>query len=388
MSESDPDKPKSGSEPEAATDTNTDREVKPEIAVPANAEAGDQPSESASIEQAPGRAETGSAERAKPAGKPGRLLAFFALVVAAGALAGSGYLYFLLVYQEPLAPIVTRFSDVESRSQQLAADLTRLQREQAAAFTEFAAGQRQEMTASSDQLLEAMNALTSQAPPSTRDWKVAEVAYLLRIANHRLLMERDTEGALSLLSAADVILQELDDFVFYQVRANLADEILALKNVTGNDVQGLYLRLEAVKGEIRSLPPAQPRFESEAVESTEALGAWDSLLAQLSTYLRFRKFDGSVKPLLAPDEAVYLELNFRLMLERAQLAALRREQIVYEQSIATASEWVAQYLDPALPQVKQTSAELESLLAVDLNRSLPDVSGSLAALKAIGIVDL
>ena len=389
MSETDSARPPAG-QAGASTGAGNNLEPKPEEEVEDSAEVTGQSETSAQPDRESVHSGVGStvaeSARIRPA-RGGRLLAFFALIVSLGAGGAAAYLYYLMVFNEPLAPIESRFADVESRAQQQTDDLNRLRVEQADALAEFTRAQRAEAAASSDRLLEAMNAITSQAPPSPREWKVAEVAYLLRIANHRLLMERDTQGALGLLSAADVILTELDDFIFYQVRANLADEILALKNVESNDVQGLYLRLEAVKGEISALPLKLPRYQQEQATEETGESTWDALISQLSSYLRFRRFDGTVKPLLAPEEAVYLELNLRLMLERAQLAALRREQVVYEQSINTASQWVVEYLDQDLTDVSRVVSELDALEQVDLKQTLPDISGSLAALKAVGIVD-
>jgi uroporphyrin-3 C-methyltransferase len=200
-------------------------------------------------------------------------------------------------------------------------------------------------------------------------------------------MERDVSGALTLLKAADAILKELDDFALYQVRAQLADEILALENVESNDVQGLFLRLEAIKTEISAQNVKLPRFEKDdlpAVADAQP-GFFAALWEQIGGYMRFRRFDGeSVRPLLAPEEEAYLELNLRLMLERAQLAALRREQAIYEQSLQTAADWISSYLDLESPGVARSLEDLEALSNVILDQPLPDVSGSLSALKALG----
>jgi uroporphyrin-3 C-methyltransferase len=188
-----------------------------------------------------------------------------------------------------------------------------------------------------------------------------------------------------LLGAADEILLELDDFGLYQVRASLADEILALGSVRGNDVQGIYLRLEAVKGRIASLPLDLPEYLSRTAdaETDETSGFWAVLRAEFSSYLQLRRFDGTTKPLLAPEEAVYLELNLRLMLERAQLATLRRQQLVYEQSIATARDWLGEYLDSENVAVSQVVREFNSLLEIQLDQQLPDISASLSALLQV-----
>lgn len=338
-----------------------------------------------------------AAKRAKaaaaPAGTPppkakGRFMGFLGLLFGLAGLGAAGFLYYKLIYLAPDAALDARFSALEADLAGSRQALDALAERQSQALREFAAEQRRARDASAEEVLEAVNRVSAQAPPSRREWKVAELAYLLRIANHRVLMERDVSGALTLLKAADAILQELDDFALYQVRAQLADEILALENVQSNDVQGLFLRLEAIKTEITAQSVRLPRFKKD-FEKDEAAdaepGFFTALWEQIGGYMRFRRYDGeSVRPLLAPEEEAYLELNLRLMLERAQLAALRREQVIYEQSLQTAADWISSYLSLEEPGVVRSLEEIEALSNVTLDRQLPDVSGSLSALKALG----
>ncbi len=317
----------------------------------------------------------------------GRLMGFLGLLMGLAGLAGAGYLYYLLVFQNPQAAVDARFASVEQLVQERGRELREIRDQQQSALNTFAEEQRRERDASAEGLLDAVNQLATQAPPSRREWKIAEVAYLLRIANHRLLMERDADGAMQLLIAADDIVQELDDFVLYQVRAQLADEILALRNVESNDVQGMFLRLEAVKSELsaQALQLKLPRLaDAEPPASEESPGFIAALSEEFGSYLRFRRFDdASLKPLLAPEEATYLELNLRLMLERAQLAALRREQIIFEHSLSTAIEWMEAYLDVENQGIKHAIEELNSLSAIELEQPLPDISGSLSTLNSL-----
>ena len=141
---------------------------------------------------------------------------------------------------------------------------------------------------------------------------------------------------------------------------------------------GLWAALLAMgcKGGERPEPAEAPPAPAEPA------GIWDALRAELAALVRFRRFDGAVRPLLAPEEAVYLELNLRLMLERAQLAGLRREQAVYEQSLSTAADWIERYLDVETPEVRRVLDGLRALERMNLAAPLPDVSGSLNALNA------
>jgi len=332
-------------------------------------------------------ASTGADGNTRPVRPRGRFLGFLGLIAGLAALGVAGYLYYLLVYLHPEANLETRISGLEGQMASSAAALEALRKSQSQALDDLAEKERRAREALTDQILESVNKLASQAPPSEREWEIAEVAYLLRIANHRLLMERDVKGALVLLKAADAILKKLDDFALYQVRAQLSEEIQALEKVDTGDLQGLFLRIEAIKTEIGQQHVKLPRFEKAPPPETEGPGFWSALLDQIGTYLRFRRFEGDgVRPLLAPEEATYLELNLRLMLEQAQLAALKRETVVYQQSLQTAASWVASYLNTDDPNVARVLDELDSLSKMVLDEPLPDISGSLNALKALGDV--
>jgi uroporphyrin-3 C-methyltransferase len=342
----------------------------------------EQPKENAEPSREPVQAASTDAPPPKPRG---RFMGFLGLLFGLAGLGAAGYLYYVLIHLAPEAALDSRIAAIEADLATSERSLRALADSQAEALADFARDQRRAREAAQEEVLDAVNRVTAEAPPSRREWKVAELAYLLRIANHRVLMERDVSGALVMLKAADVILQELDDFALYQVRAQLADEILALESVESNDVQGLFLRLEAIKTEVRMQSAKLPRFEKTPTEKVEEPGFWTALWDQIGGYMRFRRFEGeSVRPLLAPEEEVYLELNLRLMLERAQLAALRREQTVYEQSLQTAADWIADYLDPESPGVQRALEELALLSTVVLDQPLPDISGSLSALKALG----
>jgi uroporphyrin-3 C-methyltransferase len=317
------------------------------------------------------------------------VLGAFNLLLALAALGAAGYLYFLLIYQQPVAHIQVqleqRLAGLEAQGARQTDQLAELVTRQREALDGFRGEQQQLLEQTRSELTSALADVQHQAPPSPGEWKLAEVEYLLRIANHRVLMERDVAGAQQLLAAADAILAELDDFALYPVRARLADERLALASLSTNDLQGVYLRIEAVKNRIAELPLRVPQYlvAQPAEPSDAAANLWDQLVARLSEYLKFRRFDGTTKPLLAPEEAVYLELNLRLMLERAQLALLRREQLIYEQSLTTARDWLLEFQDGDERAVRDTVAELDAARTVQLNQLLPDISGSLNTLLSL-----
>ena len=313
------------------------------------------------------------------------------------ALGLAGYLLWRVEYANPNDGVETRFNaevarldgDIRrSRSAseaELGARIARLE--------EAMAAQREALAAAETALAEAIAKQQREGAPSSREWKIAEAEYLLRIANHRLLMERDVDAASGLLEAADVILEELDDYSLHQVRAQLADERLALANSSGANTQSVFLRLEAIKNALRSLPLKLPEYigappvDETQIEANEEASAWRLFLDKVSGLFEFRIHDGiAVRPLLKPEEAIYLELNLRLALERAQLAALRRDQVLYQTSLEAAQGWLEEYLDPENEAVSNVGSEIARLLLFDLEMPVPDISGSLMRLLELDTI--
>ena len=319
-----------------------------------------------------------SAEKPKSA----RGLAWVAVLLALLAVGGVGFLYYTLVHLGPMDQLADQQTQAAARvaRQQTEIDqaLQQVRQDTAKALNEANSAQSQQLQQVTEQVRQNLADALQAAPPSRREWKLAEAEYLMRIANHRVLMEDDAEGALELLLAADQILSELDDFSLHTVRARLADETMALRSVRRDDLQGIYLTLESIKGDLSQLQYAQPVMAAPDPQPTQEPTVAEQLWSGFSQYLRFRTLAGdeTVKPLLAPEEERFLALNLRLALQQAQLAVLERQQDVFVTSLDSAAAWIESYMrddEAARSIVKQ----LGELVQVDLQRQLPDISGSL-----------
>lgn len=341
-------------------------------------------------------------------------LGLLACVLALAALASSGYLHWQLVWRTG--------DDIDARFAELQANVAG-ERDERAAAEETARAERvrlaEDLAAQVQALATTRAALaarstagdTAPAPVTPRDWRLAEVEYLLRLANHRVRLERDAAGATDLLAAADEILARLDDFALHEVRALLAEETASLRAFEGADVAGVYLRLEAAKGLVDQLPLRLPEYvaadgyvgadaapgaapgaasgaasdaASDAARPEGQRSLVEALLARADGLVRFRRHDLEARrPLPAPDEAEDLERHLRTALDRAQLAALRRDQAIFAAGLSAARDALGAFVDPTRDAAVQLGAEIEALLTVDLAKPLPDISGSLTKLRDV-----
>lgn len=255
---------------------------------------------------------------------------------------------------------------------------------------ELIATQQRQIDHNARALLEAGNR-------NRTDWLLAEAEYLLRIANQRLMIEKDIRGALAALESADEVLRESDDIGVYPVRQQLAKEVLKLKGLTDVDRTGLYLKLEAAIASIHELTDnalASDRMASTLAQmsannddDTQAgdgwfTQAWTGVKDTLSQIVVVRRLDEPVKPLLSPDQSAYARLNLQLMLEEAELAVLRGNQALFTRALTKASKAIDRWYDSSNPQILALSDTLEELSSKNVDPELPDISKSLDLLKA------
>ena len=228
---------------------------------------------------------------------------------------------------------------------------------------------------------------------SGEDWLLAEVEYLIRLANQRVLMERDVSGALSLLSSADEIVEQTSGIAAYELRESLAYDIANLKAVSDLDTDGIFLSLSAMASQVPELRRKQPELSPPTqiqVENGEAQNYYQQFLSLVNNIfgrvlnsVDYRRDGVAITPLLPPKEEYYLRQNLILKFEMAQLALLRNDQPVYHTSLSEAKLWIVKHFVETDPRTVALVTALDQLVEVEVDRSLPNISGSLRAVRGL-----
>ena len=346
------------------------------------------PAPAASVSAAPPAARKGSGP-----------VAWLALLLVLALAGGLGW--YLQELRREAAQTDTRLQAVEALGSRDQGDLQQLERrlqEQlqtglaraadsvAAVSGEYAElGQR--LAAQQAELAAQRAELAGYAATDRQAWLLAEVQYLLRLANQRLVMAGDTSAAQALLGSADKILVELDDAGLHGVRAAVAADLAAVRAVPSLDVEGIYLRLAALveqAGELQifQLPArAEPAAPAPADSWQARLRqGYQQALAKLSSYIVIRRRDAPMQVLMDPQWEGLVRQNLRMLLEQAQVALLSGNAELYRASLERAGHWVAEFFDSDAARARAMDAEIESLLGVDVAVQLPDTSRSLQAL--------
>lgn len=309
------------------------------------------------------------------------------LLILLGALAAGGW-FALQIHQQMQTDMAVLSDRIAATQEQ--------ERRQQQAFTQLQQQlqtQQQSYKALQQQLQHNSDRLAQLPGAERQDWLLAEAEYLLRLANQRLQLERDWNGALSLLQAADAVLVETRNPGLTRIRETLAQDMLALRQAPALDATGAVLRLQALQQQLPQLPWLPDRLLPDsgvdllASEAQQPLPdswygqLWHKISTALTGLVRIRERTGDVAAPLSPDQQYYLQQNMNLMLEQAQAALLREQADLYEHSLQRVQNWLQQYLLIEDDRTRAVQQSLQELQAWPVAPARPDISRSLLQLQ-------
>ncbi len=225
---------------------------------------------------------------------------------------------------------------------------------------------------------------------SGTQWMIAEAEYLLRIANHRLILARDTETARIALELADQRLRDTKDPGWAGVREQIARDIAKLSAFEAPDTAGLSARLAALIEQIPRLKIARAtigpeRTLPEKVAREPGERSWNTLMDDLwagfKDSVRIRERDKPVSAMLAPEHQFFLYENLKLHLEAARLGLVRGDQALFHDNLTVAADWIGKYFEPGEGASSALRNAIDEMLKVEIHPELPDISQSLRALQ-------
>ncbi|MES9870674.1 MAG: uroporphyrinogen-III C-methyltransferase [Sedimenticola sp.] len=340
-----------------------------------------------------------------PGKSPLSLALVLALVGIVGVLAllGFGYNYWsslqgslqemnrAIAQAEDARSTLQQRLEVTRKAYQEQAEAIALQKETLASQDEKLASERARLEQQSREMSDSLASVYDRVGRESTAWMASEAEYLMRVANHRLRLERDVETAIKALQAADGRLRDSGDPGWSDVRQTLAGEIASLQSVARVDRTGLSSRLAAMVGQINKLKiigtePA-PRQESAADEPEEGGDRTLKTMLQdgwegFKSVMVIRHHGKPVSAMLPPEQQFFVYQNLRLQLEAARMSMLRGDRILYIASLETAEQWLGDLFDTESQVARAMLGEIEQLKAIDISPALPDISASLMELRA------
>lgn len=220
-----------------------------------------------------------------------------------------------------------------------------------------------------------------------------EAEHMVRLAAQRLALLQDPAGALALLGVAEAAIQDIRDADTHAARAAIAADSAVLRTAGRLDIETLYLRLASMPEQAdrlatqgragnASAATAAPVAPRESVPS-QPVDWWSRVRAAFSSLITVRRIDERLDPMITDGERALAAQNFRLLVEHAQVALLQRRIGIYTDSLAQADAWLTRIAggDPMLRAALRR--ELTTLRAMDIGQSLPELTASLAATRAL-----
>ena len=238
-------------------------------------------------------------------------------------------------------------------------------------------------------------------------WELAEAEYLLRLASQRLAMEQASESAVALLKAADIIIRDSEQVGTYGIRRAIAADLAALSLVPSVDVEGVYASLAALSSlaaQLTFIPPQSdltlvPKIVPINAQSTAmpasvntndwAQSMWQgvkhvgaNVWGELRQLVKVQSRTQEDQQLLTPAAELLVRMRIEMALSQTQVALLRRQQTIYDQSLVSVKQLLGQYYRSSDLVSQAILTQIEILEKVKVLVNMPNINGSLTALQA------
>jgi uroporphyrin-3 C-methyltransferase len=234
----------------------------------------------------------------------------------------------------------------------------------------------------------ALETLYQDLSSSRDQMLLAEVEQLLLIAGQQLQLASNVKAALIAMQQADSRLLRADRAALSGLRKVIGSDMNKLRALPNVDATGINTRLDSLIALVSAMPLAQDAHgvvPAAPAAAQPAAGTWQKLLQEIwqeaRHLVRIENTQKSELPLLSPTQTFFLRENLKMRLLSARLALLSRDETSFKRDIKTSQEWVKLYFDVKSTEGAQMVSTLQKLNASSISIDLPDISGSLEAVR-------
>ena len=217
-------------------------------------------------------------------------------------------------------------------------------------------------------------------------WLSAEAAYLMRLAQRKLVMEADVASTLLLLNTIDELLAQQESVLATTAQQNVQQDIRALQETRLPNRVAVAEQLIALGDRLQQLSFAssqqdayvdgvQQQWQQGRTNADGAQQSWlNAALDLLRTVFVWREVDRSQPAFLQPDQEQLLKQQMMLQLEQARLAVVQADEAMYQQALRQLGNVITRYADEGNARADALLAEIETLSQAQLSAQLPDLS--------------
>jgi len=228
-----------------------------------------------------------------------------------------------------------------------------------------------------------LTSVAAKSQNSSVELEIAEIDFLLRVANERLQLFSDPAAADLALQAADVQIEALNDPLLLSVRQRIATSRQALASVPRIDRIQLSAQFTEMQTLISGLPFRGEPTSAPAAELPADAGWWASLKQTLSSLVTVRRRASDEAAVLSLEDKDYLRQGLWLQLESARLALMRSDAGVYIASLDRVDSTLSQFFEDGSPPVQAMLLKVTAMQQVDIAPPMPDISAPWTQLRQL-----
>jgi len=324
------------------------------------------------------------------------VLAVFSVILLASS--GAGYYYWLQL-QNTLNQLsennkfqTEKLTTVANKLEQTRSDFYQSQKQLSELTEKFnqQTEQLEKLNSSHETLINTSQNIFDISHRDQRQWLLAEVSYLLSIANQRLLISRDIKTATAALKAANNRLHDLADPSLLKLRRKITKEIAQLNLLELPDINGIAFTLDNLSPLIAILPfktakqkTLDSTQQSKAIElaSLDENSFFSPLWERIKTLITVKKHSRDILQTETPVEKNQIDNQIRYRIETSRLALINKNTTVFNYEIKSARELLTLYYNQNDNRVSGLLQELKPLTTINLIPELPDITGSWVLLQ-------
>ena len=226
-------------------------------------------------------------------------------------------------------------------------------------------------------------ALSAKEMSGSTELDLAEIDYVLRLAQERLQLFGDTRTAEQALAIADQHIAAFDNPLYLGLRREIASAQQALQQVVSIDYSSVYRSLDTLQSGIADLSFRGAESTEDSVAADDDTGWWARIKSALSGLVTVQRQSEEESQIPVIADQVMIRQHAWLELEVARLAAMRRDQSAWANSLSEFSDTLKAWFAPETPALRSLEVILSELQSVNVDPALPDISAPWLALQAI-----
>jgi uroporphyrin-3 C-methyltransferase len=358
-------------------------------------------------------------ENKKPKRKGGGI-SFLSLLMASAALAGTAWMWWLNQQpeDEPTANVLTEIARLQSVDKELSSGLQQLRNEMesfpsADHSVEISALRREFESAvkeleglgqtTRDQVVlsrslqaaaeamqgrllaaeSALSGVAAQKLDAGGELDLAEVDYLLRLANERLKLFSDLANAEQALDMADQYLAAMNNPIYLGVRQAIAQARRELAAVTPPDYLAISNDLDALQQSTGYLSFKGDTRVSRQADEVEDEGWWQKLKGVFSGLVTVRRSTDEENDRISLEDKDFIRQRLWLQLEIAHLSLMRRDQAAFTNALSRVQKTLTEWFEEDSGVYPGVQDSLSNLVAQKIEVEVPDISAPWATLRLI-----